>query len=631
LLEQSGFAVFVPPWWKKTNTRIGLKLQMKPKALSNESRGLFGFDSIIEYNWRVALGNEELTAEEFERIASLKVPLVQLKGKWVELRHDDIEEATQLFKAGRNRSEMNLSEALRLGLTGKGTVAGLAVQEVETKGWLARMLKELSAGEKLASLPQPAKFRGELREYQVRGYSWLHFLRRWGIGACLADDMGLGKTIQFIALLLKERDKPVLLICPMSVVGNWEREVTRFGPSISVLVHHGSERLTGKKFVREAKKHHLTITTYSLSARDEKHLAQVNWKGICLDEAQNIKNPSTKQAQAIRRLQSGYRVTLTGTPIENRLSELWSIMQFLNPGFLGSLKDFRTRFIIPIERYQDKEAALRLKKIMQPFMLRRLKSDKSIIRDLPEKIEMKEFCNLTQEQATLYEAVVQEMSDPIEDSEGIERKGLILATLMKLKQVCNHPAHFLGDRSAIRDRSGKVNRLMQLLEVVLAENDKALIFTQFRQMGDLLKEHLQEAFNRETLFLHGGTPKKKRDQMIEQFQESSDGPPLFILSLKAGGLGLNLTQAHHVFHFDRWWNPAVENQATDRVFRIGQKKNVQVHKFVCTGTIEERIDELMTQKQELAETIIGSGEQWLTEMSTDELKKMFALNRDTVI
>jgi SNF2 family DNA or RNA helicase len=416
----------------------------------------------------------------------------------------------------------------------------------------------------------------------------------------------------------------------MSIVGNWHKELQRFAPSLNVMVHHGHERLSGEAFEQEAKRHDIVITTYSLALRDKEHLSHLEWEYVVVDEAQNIKNDAAKQTQAIKKLNAGHKIALTGTPVENRLSELWSIMEFLNPGYLGSGTDFRKNFAIPIERYRDSNRSEALKRLIQPFVLRRLKTDKTIIADLPDKMEMKVFCNLTQEQASLYEAVVQEMLAKIEESEGIERKGLVLSTLLKLKQVCNHPAHFVADGSALPGRSGKLARLEEMLEEALEEGDKALIFTQFAEMGTLLRQHLQETLGREVLFLHGGTPKKQRDIMVQRFQEDRRGAPLFILSLKAGGVGLNLTAANHVFHFDRWWNPAVENQATDRAFRIGQKKNVQVHKFVCIGTLEERIDQMIEQKKELAESIVGSGENWLTEMSTAQLKELFALSREAV-
>ncbi|HEV2656795.1 MAG TPA: DEAD/DEAH box helicase, partial [Ktedonobacteraceae bacterium] len=461
-------------------------------------------------------------------------------------------------------------------------------------------------------------------------------LKEFGFGACLADDMGMGKTPMLIALLLHERTKkqkalhPTLVICPMSIVGNWQREIQKFAPSLSVLVHHGVERLSDEAFAEAVKKCDVAITTYSLALRDKEQLATIDWENVVVDEAQNIKNETAKQTQAIKQLQGRYRIALTGTPVENRLSELWSIMEFLNPGYLGTGTDFRQSFAIPIERYHNAERSQTLKKLVQPFMLRRLKTDKTIIQDLPDKMEMNVFCNLTQEQASLYEAVVKEMMERIEQSDGMERRGLILSTLMKLKQVCNHPAHFLSDHSSLARRSGKLARLEEMLEEVLEGGEKALIFTQFAEMGELLQQYLEERFGCEILFLHGSTSKKQRDMMVQRFQEEQHGAPLFLLSLKAGGVGLNLTAANHVFHFDRWWNPAVENQATDRAFRIGQKKNVQVHKFVCVGTLEERIDQMIEQKKELAESIVGSGENWLTEMSTEQLKSLFSLSREAV-
>jgi SNF2 family DNA or RNA helicase len=367
-----------------------------------------------------------------------------------------------------------------------------------------------------------------------------------------------------------------------------------------------------------------------MALRDKEQLSPVDWQNVVIDEAQNIKNESAKQTQAIKSIKAESKIALTGTPVENRLSELWSIMDFLNPGYLGSDSDFHKSFANPIERYHDAERAATLKRLIQPFVLRRLKTDKEIIQDLPEKIEMNVFCNLTQEQASLYEAVLKEMLERIEETDGMSRRGLILATLTKLKQICNHPAQFMSDGSQLTHRSGKLTRLEEMLEEILAEGDKSLIFTQYAEMGGLLRHHLQEALGVEVLFLHGGTPKKQRDILVQRFQEERRGATIFILSLKAGGVGLNLTAANHVFHFDRWWNPAVENQATDRAFRIGQHKNVQVHKFVCVGTLEERIDQMIEQKRDLAERIVGEGENWLTEMSTDQLKELFALNREAV-
>jgi len=644
LLEQSGFSVLLPSWWEKPGTRIGVKLRLKPvKDASSKvvTSGLLGVKGIVAYDWEVAIGDETLSEAEFEQLACLKVPLIQVRGQWVELRPEDVETAIEFFKKKHGSGEMTLGEAMQLGLGADAedieTELCLPVVKVKTEGWLEDMLSSLSEGLKITPIKTPKTFNGNLRPYQVKGVSWLAYLNRFGLGACLADDMGLGKTIELIALLLHERSgkrakrpAPTLLICPMSVVGNWQKEVERFAPSLKVTVHHGADRLTGKKFARDAKKNDLVISTYALAHRDEDTLSAVHWQHVVLDEAQNIKNPAAKQTQAIKKLKAEHRIALTGTPVENRLSELWSIMDFLNPGYLKSMQHFRTNFALPIEKYRKKERAEILRRTIQPFVLRRVKTDPKVIKDLPEKMEMKVYYNLTKEQASLYEAVVTEMIERIEESEGIERKGLVLATLMKLKQICNHPALFLQDGSILEGRSGKLARVEEMLEEVLAEGDKALIFTQFAGMGVMLRHYLQEKLGCETLFLHGGTPKKQRDAMIQRFQTDHYGPPLFVLSLKAGGFGLNLTAANHVFHFDRWWNPAVENQATDRVFRIGQKKNVQVHKFVCIGTLEERIDQMIEQKKELADSIISTGEAWLTELSTEQLKEMFTLSRAAI-
>ncbi len=446
--------------------------------------------------------------------------------------------------------------------------------------------------------------------------------------------MGLGKTVQTLALIQRERDagekRPVLLICPTSVVGNWKKEAERFTPELPVLIHHGGQRTRGDAFRKKVRPSAVVLSSYALLHRDREVLDQVDWAGVVLDEAQNIKNPETKQAQAARALKAGYRIALTGTPVENHVGDLWSILEFLNPGFLGSQAEFRRRFFVPIQAQHDAEAAGQLKRLTGPFILRRLKTDKQVIADLPDKWEMKVFCNLTKEQASLYAAVVEQANNAIEDAEGIQRKGLILGTLSKLKQVCNHPAQFLGDNSSLPARSGKLARLSEMLDEVRQAGERALVFTQFKEMGDLLQRYLQEEFGREVLFLHGGVPPKQRDRLVERFQNDPSGPRIFLLSLKAGGTGLNLTAACHVFHFDRWWNPAVENQATDRAFRIGQTKKVQVHKFLCVGTLEEKIDEMIERKQEVAQRVVGAGEGWLTELSNAQLKDLFALRQDAI-
>jgi SNF2 family DNA or RNA helicase len=421
-----------------------------------------------------------------------------------------------------------------------------------------------------------------------------------------------------------------LLVCPTSVVGNWRKESERFTPELPVLIHHGQQRAKGAGFAKQAKKHALVLTSYALLHRDLPQLQSVPWAGIVLDEAQNVKNPETKQARAARGLRADYRIALTGTPVENHVGDLWSIMEFLNPGLLGTQAEFRRTFFVPIQALRDAAAAERLQRLTGPFLLRRVKTDPTIISDLPAKQEMKVYCTLTKEQASLYAAAVAQADEEMRTAEGIQRKGLILGLLSKLKQVCNHPAQFLGDNSPLPGRSGKLSRLTEMLEEVLDEGDRALIFTQFTEMGELIRRHLQETFGREVLFLHGGVPRKQRERLVDRFQTGADGPRLFLLSLKAGGTGLNLTAANHVFHFDRWWNPAVENQATDRAFRIGQARNVQVHKFLCVGTLEEKIDEMIERKQAIAGRIVGTGEAWLTELSNEQLRDLLTLRPEAV-
>jgi len=666
LLEQNGFGVLLPSWWEKPGARLGLKVRLKaPDDDGTDlsiSQGLFGLKSIVHYNVEAALGDSTLSEAELQELISLKVPLVRVRGEWVELPPEEIEAAIKFFEKVRREGggEMDLAEAIRLGLGAEELIESpLPVLTIETEGRIKDMLARLSGKGAIEQIDVPSSFNGTLRPYQATGLSWLCTLQELGFGACLADDMGLGKTIELIAFLLHKRaaeaksrlelksfaeidtkaepSGPSLLICPMSVVGNWTRELTKFSPSLKAMVHHGPERLSEDAFAKEAETCDIVVTTYATALRDEDTLSRVRWKHLVLDEAQNIKNPNTKQTRAIKRLVSDHRIALTGTPVENRLSELWSIMDFLNPGYLGNAKGFHEKFALPIEKYRNRDQAERLRRMTQPFILRRLKTDPAIIRDLPDKVEAKVYYNLTSEQASLYGAVVEEMLDRIKRSEGIERKGLVLATLTKLKQICNHPALFLQDGSPLPGRSGKLGRLEEMLDEVLAEGDKALIFTQFAGMGAMLRHHLQETLGSEVLFLHGKTPKKQRDAMIERFQSEgsasvsaseSDGPPIFILSLKAGGFGLNLTAANYVFHFDRWWNPAVEDQATDRAFRIGQKKNVFVNKFVCMGTLEERIDSMIEDKKGLAESVIGAGEAWLTELSFEELREVLTLSRD---
>ncbi|NET32190.1 MAG: DEAD/DEAH box helicase, partial [Cyanothece sp. SIO1E1] len=639
LLQESGFGVILPPSLQSQQgwaSRLGLQIQAQAPTAKQRQR--LGLQSLLNFKWELSIGGQRLSKAEFERLAALDTPLVEINGEWVELRAQDVKAARDFFAARKDQMALSVEDALRISTGDSQTIDKLPVVSFEASGTLKDLIMTLTTGNQtLAEIDTPEGFRGELRPYQARGVSWLSFLEQWGLGACLADDMGLGKTIQLIAFLLHLRQQdalehPTLLVCPTSVLGNWEREVKRFGPKLKVTLHHGDKRSQGKAFAKVAKTHDLVITSYALVYRDASTLQTVPWQGLVLDEAQNIKNPDAKQSQAVRQLEAQFRIALTGTPVENRLSELWSILDFLNPGYLGPRNFFQRRFATPIERYGDTDSLKALRSLVRPFILRRLKTDRDIIQDLPEKQEMTVFCGLSAEQATLYQKLVDESLANIDEAEGVQRRGMILALLVKLKQICNHPAQFLQEKTlGIAQRSGKLQRLEEMLEVMVSEGDRALIFTQFAEWGKLLQSHLEQQFHQEILFLYGSTSKKKREEMVDRFQQDPRAPKIFILSLKAGGVGLNLTRASHVFHFDRWWNPAVENQATDRVFRIGQTRNVQVHKYVCMGTLEERIHEMIESKKALSEQVVGSGEQWLTELDSDQLRNLLLLDRNAVI
>jgi SNF2 family DNA or RNA helicase len=593
-------------------------------AKFKSSSGL-SLSALVDVDWRVVVGDLTLTERELAALASVKEPLVRIRGQWVQLSAGEIADALRYWKEKGENRRLSLRDLVQLRLA--GTTGALPVEGIDGTGAVGELLERLDGTRQWQEQAPPKGFMGTLRPYQSRGFSWLDFLKEAGLGSCLADDIGLGKTVQTLALLLKDwhaAHAPVLPICPTSVTGNWLREAARFAPQLPVMLHHGTDRMRGQDFVKAAQRSALVVSSYALLHREIETLQKVKWKGAVLDEAQNIKNSETKQARAARSLDAAFRIALTGTPVENNVGDLWSIMEFLNPGLLGTHASFRQRYFIPIQTLRDPEAIARLKRLTNPFILRRLKTDKSVISDLPEKNEMKVYCTLTREQASLYRAVTDEAERALKSATGMSRKGLVLATLTKLKQICNHPAQFLGDGSEAALRSGKLNRLTEMLGEAVQSADGSLIFTQFTEMGTLLKRHLEENLGREVLFLHGGTPRKQRDVMVDAFQQK-DGPLMFILSLKAGGTGLNLTRASHVFHFDRWWNPAVENQATDRAFRIGQTRNVQVHKFLCGGTVEERIDEMIEGKSALASSVVGTGEAWLTELSNADLHKLFAL------
>lgn len=636
-LQDSGIGVILPPSLANRGglaNRLGLRI--KASTPTKQKKGKLGLQSLLNFEWELSIGGQSLSKKEFDRLVAKNSPLVEINGEWVELRQSDIRSAQSFFAARKDQTTLSLEDALRISTGDTQTIEKLPVVSFEASGALQELVTTLTGTGTPEEIKTPKAFQGELRPYQLRGVSWLAFLEKWGLGACLADDMGLGKSPQFLAFLmyLKEQkilEKATLLVCPTSVLGNWEREIKKFTPTLKTLIHHGDKRLQGKAFESAIAECDLVLTSYPLVQRDVKTLSSVSWQGVALDEAQNIKNSDSKQSQAVRELEAEFKVALTGTPVENRLTELWSILDFLNPGYLGQRNFFQRRFAIPIERYGDTTSLQTLRSLTQPFILRRLKTDRSIIQDLPEKQEMPVYCGLSAEQAALYQATVDQSLAEIEAADGIQRKGIILALLTKLKQICNHPALFNKEDNIPSNRSVKLQRLEEMLEEAVSEGDRALIFTQFAEWGKLLKPHLEQQLGRETLFLYGSTPKKQREEMIDRFQNDPQAPRIFILSLKAGGVGLNLTRANHVFHYDRWWNPAVENQATDRVFRIGQQRNVQVHKFVCTGTLEERIHDMIESKKALAEQVVGTGENWLTELNSDQLRDLLLLDRSAVI
>ncbi len=562
-------------------------------------------------------------------LRKLKAPLANIRGKWILIYRDELERVME----GIKKLPRKISRREALISSFRESRGDLPLSAITGSDWLDSVRSVLTGVEQIEQTAQPEGFRGELRPYQIKGLSWLSWLAETGLGGCLADDMGLGKTVQALALMktriLKGEKDPVLLICPTSVIENWRREAEHFVPDLSVRIHHGTGRQRGEKFSESVKGTDLVITSYSLLHRDNDTFNRTEWSGVILDEAQNIKNPETRQSKAARSIRAKWHFALTGTPVENHVGDMWSIMEFLMPGLLPNKTRFVRDFMRPIQAGET-GALQKIKKITGPFILRRSKTDKSIISDLPEKIETEVFCSLNREQASLYGAVLDDLEERLKGSSGIRRKGAVLAAITSLKQVCDHPALYLKDRSQIAGRSGKLARLTEIAEEMLSVGDRALIFTQYAEMGAMLKNYLQETFGREALFLHGGVERGKRDEMVRKFQDSKDAPPFFVLSLKAGGTGLNLTGANHVVMFDRWWNPAVEQQAVDRAYRIGQKERVLVHYFCCKGTLEEKIELLIKSKKEIADSVVSAGENWLTEMSDSELRQLFRLSRDAV-
>ncbi len=625
-LQRAGVELIGPE--RLIRSRVSVSGDATP-APADDRTSKFGREAIVD--WKVVVDDEEISETDLARAEEAGATLLYTGHRWVRIDADELRrKRAQAAELEETKSRVSPLELLQLANDDESTAEETLVhvhdggEQRTSTDWVRDLLDGLP-DDRLAEVTESADFSGELRHYQRRALGWLQFLARLGLGGCLADDMGLGKTATALAHMV-ERPGPHLVVCPLSVVRNWRAEAARFTPGLDVTVHHGTNRARNghdELFAADPDRQ-LVITTYGLVPRDLDHLAERDWATVVLDEAQMVKNPNTKSARAVRRLRAGQKLALTGTPVENRLSELWAILDAVNPGILGGLETFRRRFGTPIERHRDDDAAARLRRITGPFVLRRTKADKRLLPDLPDKIEQIAYARLTKEQATLYQGVVDQLLVDAEESTGMQRRGQVLAALMRLKQICNHPAHALRDGSRLAGRSGKLARFDELVEILLAEGERALVFTQFKEMGDLLVRHVGEHLALDVPFLHGGVSRTGRDRMIDAFQDHT-GPPLLIVSLKAGGTGLNLTAASQVIHYDRWWNPAVEDQATDRAWRIGQVRTVNVHKLVCEGTVEERIGQVIDEKRDLADAVVGNSEAWLSELSTDQLRELVVL------
>jgi len=640
LYEHVGLIVRLPDWWKASN-RPRAKVTV---SVGGEAPSKLGMGALLDFDVRLTLDGESLSPDEMEELLAASDGLVLIKGKWVEVDRDKLSEVLAQWREVQRQARVggvSFGEAMRLLAGAQGGAAAKSGEdarpewsEVIAGRWLTGRLEALRSPAVQDNLDTAMGLRAELRPYQKRGVQWLSTLRTLELGGCLADDMGLGKTIQvlgFLSMVQRRGEGGTdLLVVPASLVDNWRLESERFAPDLKVLIAHPSHIAPAalKKLSRdEVERHDAVITTYGTVLRTA-WMGEVGWRHVILDEAQAIKNPGAKQTRAIKALKATWRLALTGTPVENRLGDLWSIFDFLNPGLLGSAKAFTG---LCKSMASSKRGYAPLRKLVQPYILRRLKTDKHVIADLPDKTEVNAWCLLSRRQAALYQDSVDALKEALSERTGIERRGVVLAFLMRFKQICNHPSQWLGDGAYEPDDSGKLARLRELCESIAARQDKVLVFTQFREMTAPLASFLAGIFGQSGLVLHGGTPVKERQGLVKRFQED-ERIPFMVLSLKAGGTGLNLTAASHVVHFDRWWNPAVENQATDRAFRIGQKKNVLVHKFVCRGTVEERIDALIAGKQRLSDEVLSGGaETAMTELSDEELLALVSLDLNSAL
>ena len=660
-LERRGFATLLPSWWHAPaplEAAVHYRERPREGVAAAGAAGVapaLGFDTLLSFRKELLLGGAPIAEDEWRRLTEREAQLLFRDGRWFRIRAADRRAGARFFREALE-GETTASEALRTALTAEA--AGAAEPETGAGRAGAVPLRRWSGGERLERLvaglrraaagdggpaeplPTPPQLRGELRDYQARGFSWLVRMRELGLGACLADDMGLGKTIQWIAYALHvvhaaapyKTGKPLLLICPTSVLGNWQRELERFAPTLRVYFHYGPERLHGEAFRAAAAEADIVLTSYSTALRDRKPLGGTAWDAVTLDEAQYVKNSGAQLTRFVRTLPSVHRIALTGTPVENRLSDLWSIFEYLNPGYLGGERSFRKTFGDGTEGEAASTAAKRLHALVRPFLLRRMKTDPTVIGDLPEKIEQTSYCGMTERQAAMYAATLERMAEQLRHAEGIRRRGVILSTLTRLKQICNAPEQALRERTLRAGSSGKLLRLEELLRESLDEADgRCIVFTQYAAMATLLQSYLAAALDCEVGLMIGKTPRKDRETLVARFQEAKDGPRILVLSLKTGGFGLNLTRANRLIHYDRWWNPAAERQATDRAYRIGQTRTVEVWKLVTKGTLEESIERLLESKERLAEDVVGAGETWLTEYDDERLQDLLALRRQVVL
>ncbi len=627
--ENAGIKCRIPNWWTTKSSQIGVSIKLGEKKPSH-----LGFNAILECSPKIRVGKEKITPEQAYALLEETSGLVLIKNKWVEVDQERLEKTLDVYEKARELVEggLTMREAMRLLLNPKDTIGDLGEDTgVEFGDWLMEVTRKLADPSLVRETEPTESFNAELRPYQKQGVNWLALLDSLGFGACLADDMGLGKTIEtlaFLSIIRNHTAEPSLLVLPASLIGNWCDEIQRFLPDLKTLIFHGSAMSTSEREEMgeaELNQYELVITTYGIVHRDE-WLQEQEWHYVILDEAQAIKNPRTLQTRAVKKLNCHNRIVLTGTPVENRLADLWSIFDFLNPGLLGKPQEFKEL----VKGIQDsKDGYARLRRVVSPYILRRLKTDKSIINDLPEKVEMKSYADLSEKQVIIYKDLLEGLKYAIEEADGIQRRGLVLASLMKFKQICNHPDQYSGAGGYKETDSGKFKRLREICETIAEKHERTLVFTQFREIIEPLDNLLEKIFGKPGFTLHGGVPVNKRRKIVDEFQNSRNYVPYIVLSVRAAGVGLNLARANHVIHFDRWWNPAVENQATDRAFRIGQTRNVLVHKFVTKGTVEERIDQMIYEKKELSEQVISSSsdESWITEMNDKQLMDMFTLNR----